>query len=83
MKLPMKLEMDHKGPVDPANNWSVGGRTWHLDVGNFFLRELKDQGLLIIGFVPGDLRFERCGYFYQEYHENNLREAHSKVRWDC
>ena len=55
VKLLMKLEMDNKGADDLANNWSVGGRTRHVDIMNFFLRELKDTGLLIIGFVPGDL----------------------------
>ena len=52
----MVLEMDNKGAVDLANNWSVGGRTRHMDVRNFFLRELKDQSpsLLIVKHVPGD-----------------------------
>ena len=55
VKLPMILEMDNKGAVDLANNWSVGGRTRHVDVKNHFLRELKDLGLLLTKFVPGDL----------------------------
>ena len=42
VELPMVLEMDNKGAVDLANNWSVGGRTRHMDVRNYFLRELKD-----------------------------------------
>ena len=56
VELPMVLEMDNKGAVDLANNWSVGGRTRHMDVRNFFLRELKDQSpsLLIVKHVPGD-----------------------------
>ena len=37
VKLPMVLEMDNKGAVDLANNWSVGGRTRHVDVRNYFL----------------------------------------------
>jgi hypothetical protein len=32
VKLPMTLEMDIKGAVDLANNWSIGGRTRHVDV---------------------------------------------------
>jgi hypothetical protein len=54
VELPMILEMDNKGAVDLANNWSVGGRTRHVDVRNHFLRELKDLGLLVVKFVPGD-----------------------------
>jgi hypothetical protein len=45
--------MDNKGDVDLANNYSVDGRTRHLDVKFFFLRELKEQGLLVIKHVPG------------------------------
>jgi hypothetical protein len=28
----MTLEMDNKGAVDVANNWSIGGCTRHVDV---------------------------------------------------
>jgi hypothetical protein len=38
VKLPMILEMDNKGAVDIANNWSIGGRTRHVDVRQCFLR---------------------------------------------
>ena len=54
VKLPMVLEMDNKGAVDLANNWSMGGRTHHVDVCNYFLRKLKEQGLLVIKHVPGE-----------------------------
>jgi hypothetical protein len=53
VELPMVLEMDNKGAVDLVNNYSVGGRTRHVDVKFFFLRELKEQGLLVIKHVPG------------------------------
>jgi hypothetical protein len=32
MKLPMTLEINNKGAVDLANNWSIGGCTRHVDV---------------------------------------------------
>ncbi len=54
VELPMVLEMDNKGAVDLAKNYSVGGRTRHVDVKFFFLRELKEQGLLVIKHVPGE-----------------------------
>ena len=54
VELPMLLEMDNKGAVDLANNWSVGGRTRHVDVRNYFLRDVEDDGLLIIGHVSGE-----------------------------
>ena len=53
VELPMILEMDNKEAVDLANNWSVGGRTRHVDVRNHFLRELKDMGLIQCRYVPG------------------------------
>ena len=52
-ELPMIFEMDNKGAVDLTNNWSMGGRTHHVDVRNNFLRELKDMGLIQCRYVPG------------------------------
>jgi hypothetical protein len=54
VELPMTLEMDNSGLVDIANSWSVGGRTHHVDVRNYFLQELKDQGLLVIKHIAGE-----------------------------
>ncbi len=45
----MILEMDNRGAVDLANNWSVGGHTRHVDVRNHYLRQLKDMGLISSG----------------------------------
>ena len=53
VKTPMKIDTDNTGSMQLANSWSVGGRTCHVDVRMHFLRELKDQGLLSIEFVPG------------------------------
>jgi hypothetical protein len=54
VELPMLLEMDNKGAMDLANNWSMGGQTHHLVVRNHFLNELKDEGLIIVKHVPRD-----------------------------
>lgn len=43
---PMVLTVDNKEAKDLANNWSVGGRTWHIKVRLYFLRELKEVGLI-------------------------------------
>ena len=53
VKLPMLREMDNKGVVDLANNWSVGGRTRHVDVRQCFLRELKESKIMDIHWVKG------------------------------
>jgi hypothetical protein len=47
VKKHMILEIDNKGAVDLANNWSVGGRTRHVEVREYFLRELKEQGIVL------------------------------------
>jgi hypothetical protein len=54
VELPMILKMHNSGAVDIAISWSVGGRTRHVDVRNYFLRELKDQGLLVIKHIAGE-----------------------------
>ena len=46
VRKPMVLMVDNKGAIDLANNWSVGGRTWHNEVRFYFLRELKEAGLI-------------------------------------
>ena len=53
VKLPMLLECDNKGAVDLVNNWSSGGRTRHVDVRQNWLRELKEQGILKVSWIPG------------------------------
>ena len=53
-ELPMVLKMDNSWAVDIANSWSLGSRTRHVDIRNYFLRELKDQGLLVIKHIPSD-----------------------------
>ena len=53
IKLPMTAEVDNSGARDLANSWSVGGRTRHIDVRMFFLRELKEEGLIEFKHIPG------------------------------
>ena len=44
--------MDNRGAIDLVNNWSVGGRTRHVEVKQYFLRDLKEQGLLKVEWIP-------------------------------
>ena len=53
VKLPMKLEMDNKGAVDLANNWSVGGRMHHIGTKIEFLSGYKENGVIEIVWMPG------------------------------
>ena len=51
---PMVLFCDNQGAVDLANNWSVSGRTRHMAVRQFFLRDLKEKRILIVRWCPGE-----------------------------
>lgn len=54
VKLPMVLYVDNKGTHDLAHNWSVGGRTRHIEVKQYFLRELKEAGIIVVKWKSGD-----------------------------
>ena len=47
VSLPMKLSCDNKGAILLANNWSIGGRTRHIEVKQYFLRDLKELKILL------------------------------------
>ena len=46
--------MENSCAADISNSWSVGGRTRHIDLCNYFLQELKDQELLVIKHIVGE-----------------------------
>ena len=48
----MILEIDNQGTVALVNNWSASGRTRHMDVRQKFLRELKEEGILLVNGFP-------------------------------
>ena len=54
VELPMVLRLDNKGAVDLANGWSIAGRTRHIDTRQWFLRELKAEGILKIEWIKGE-----------------------------
>lgn len=47
VELPMLLEMDNLGAGDIPNSW-VRGHTHHMDVHNYFLHVLNDQGMVVV-----------------------------------
>ncbi len=62
----MILRIDNKGACDLINNWSVGGRMRHVEVKQWFLRELKEQGLIETIWIstdeiPSDLYTKNLG----------------------
>ena len=54
LKLPMLIECDNKGAVDLVNGYQVGAGTKHIDIRNFFVRVLKDEGIIVVRWIPTD-----------------------------
>jgi hypothetical protein len=54
VKLPMILRIDCKGAVDLANSWSIGGQTRHIETKQWFLRELKERGIVKVVWIRGE-----------------------------
>lgn len=53
VKKPMTLFCDNKGAVLLTHNWSVGGRTRHVEVRQYFLRDLKEMKILLCEWISG------------------------------
>ncbi len=46
VELPMILKFDNKGFIDLSCNWSIGGRTCHIDVQLYMQRDLKKDKII-------------------------------------
>jgi hypothetical protein len=75
VKLPMILEVDNKGAKDLSNNWSVGGRLRHIDVLQFFLHDLKEDGRIVLQWISTDDNSS------EEPSRPGLREECKGTRW--
>ena len=53
VEMPMILEVENKGAVDLSNNYSVGDRTRHMETRQYYLRELKEQGVMKVKWKSG------------------------------
>jgi hypothetical protein len=53
VELSVILEMDNKGAVNLVNSFSVGGCTWHINVTQCFLQEIKEAKVLVVKWIPG------------------------------
>jgi hypothetical protein len=51
--LPMIMEVDNKGAVDLGNNFSVGVRIRHIETRQYYLRELKEKGIISVIWKSG------------------------------
>jgi hypothetical protein len=50
----MLLELDDKGVVDLSHNWSVSGCLHHDSIRQSFLRELEEEGVIEVKWIPGN-----------------------------
>jgi hypothetical protein len=46
------FNVDNKGAKDLWDNWSVGGRSRHVEVKQMFLRELKESKVINTNWIP-------------------------------
>ena len=53
VKKPMVVESDNKGVINLYNSQIVGGRTKHIKTRYYFLKELKEEGVLEFKQISG------------------------------
>jgi hypothetical protein len=56
----MILEIDNKGAVYLVNNNSVRGRTLLMETRHYFLRQLKEEGIVKVIWAPGAHKLQCC-----------------------
>ena len=76
VELPMILHVDNKGAKDLVNNWSVGGRTRHMDVRYHFLRELKESNTVRIQWIS---THDNCTDMFTKHLPGPVFNQHTKV----
>ena len=54
VELPMTVYVDNTGAIDLAKNWSTTGRTKHIDIRFHYLREMSDNDMIDLIFVPSE-----------------------------
>eukprot|EP00957_Ditylum_brightwellii_P199398 15198691-Ditylum_brightwellii.AAC.1 len=54
VELPVILEIDNSGAVNLANNWSAGGKTYHMETCMFFLCDLREAGIIKVCWLKGN-----------------------------
>ena len=54
-KEPMRLHCDNQAAIDSSYNPENHARTKHIDRRHYFIRELVEEGKIVVPFVPTDL----------------------------
>ena len=50
---PMVVECDNKGAINLCNSWTMGGYIKYIDTRYYFLRELKEEGIIEFVQISG------------------------------
>jgi hypothetical protein len=50
------LEEDSKGALHMVNNYSMGGQTGNVEMRQYFLRQLKEESISKVIWIPGELK---------------------------
>jgi hypothetical protein len=69
VNLPMILHIDNTGFVDFTQSWNTGGRMRHIDCRYYFLREIREEGIIK---MVDQLRKEFGRYLYKKYRCQNF-----------
>lgn len=81
VELPMTLFVDNKGASDLCNNWSIGGRTRHIEIKQYFLRDLKEEGYINVKWKKGK---DMTSNIFTKNLARGPFEKHTKlfIEWD-
>jgi hypothetical protein len=72
----MILKVDNKGAKDLTHNGTVGGRTRHANVREWFLRDLKEEGIILVKWIARD---ENSANLFTKNLPGPLFEYHAKT----
>jgi hypothetical protein len=76
VKQPMILEIDNKGFVDFTQSWSTGGRMRHIDCRYYFLRELREEGIIEVKWIRSE---ENTADIFTKNLDTATFEKHTKT----
>ena len=54
VELPMTIYVDNTGSMDLAKSWMSSGNSKHIDIRHHFIRNLVEDGVIHLEFVPSD-----------------------------
>jgi hypothetical protein len=75
VKTPMILEVDNAGAKDLTENWIVGGRTRHVNVPEYSLRDMKEDGVIRVRWTIN----ENSSDLFTKNLAGPLFEKHSSI----